>query len=389
MSNYSDSVKLVFPLIYQYLLTSSLQGKFFIVSWIILLNDVEPCESVIYFPEWLDGILNIYTESNTLLQNDIKKLLDLYLRSIADYHEKVDVSKIFDVLYLHVNSDRNSIFVLVIQVKLVSFDWILAFLELFKCQITPFIPIIYGVIYKHLVSPYPVSERCTRINAKLKTLACLADSQPFDFFLFADILKKSLRVKNNQVILSALDWYSILVDKFTRQIWPHVDHFFDSILDLLQQDSNVVKSSIFVLTTIANQIDVPKNYLTPFLKGIVETFLADDDLSLLKSQGPFIVENILNNLDGVKFFTEISKIIIETAKKDVIGLVVYHLNVMLLTMDQTSGFRTHLITSDKVRLAVTDRIGKCFRQCLKVGPIILHQLFPFAFYAVNIISHTK
>ncbi|KAJ8747719.1 hypothetical protein K2173_012669 [Erythroxylum novogranatense] len=316
----------------------------FLVGWITVLDSV-PDIDMLGFPDFLDGLFNMLSDSSHEIRQQADAALSEFLQEIKN-SPSVDYGRMAEILVQRAASPDEF-------TRLTAITWINEFVKLGGDQLVPYYADILGAILP-CISDKEEKIRVVARETNEELRAIKADpAEGFDVGAILSIARRQLQSEWEATRIEALHWISTLLNRHRVEVLCFLNDIFDTLLKALSDPSDEV---VLLVLEIHACIAKDPQHFRQLVVFLVHNFRVDN--SLLEKRGALIIRRLCVLLDAERVYRELSTILEGEANLDFASIMVQALNLILLTSSELSDLR------DLLKQSLVNSAGKNLFICL-------------------------
>eukprot|EP00111_Clytia_hemisphaerica_P021141 TCONS_00062279-protein len=360
------------PILRERIYTTNPHAKQFIVSWLSALDAVPELDLLVYLPEFLDGLFNIFRDKSGEIRKMCEFILGEFLKDIKKNHSTVNFAAMVNNLVHHSQSEDE-----IIQFTAVT--WLKEFVSLSGRTMLPFCALILSSILPCVSYDQPkqhIREVAKLVNNGLMKLITTEDdydvneketitkmASQIDLSRVVEVLTRQLSHKQIHTRIAVLRWVLQLHMKTPNRLFQHIEQLFPALVKTLSDPSDEVVlldlevladisassagpprsqgSTLYEVTNTPSQKHTLNSYFTKFMNNLLKIFSTDKNL--LEERGPFIIRHLCLLLNAQNIYCALAEIL--TQEKDDLkfaSIMVNNLNMILLTSSELFELRLKL-----------------------------------------------
>lgn len=271
----------------------------FLLSWISFFDSLPGVDLVSHLSHFLQGLLEIMTESTPEISVMVKNCLQDFLTDIkSDEIPESESNAILDILIPFLSSRFDS-------VKLMSLEFLLQIASIPTNYIASRLPALAQAILPSLgTSNVDVKQNALKANTLMTQIYMDLQSQ-LDVTELVKIVVDEILNENENTRVVALDWLLLLQKKSANERFILGNEAFHSLLKALMLSSSeeVIQRDLKLLAQISLSSD--GEYLPSFISNLLS--ILAQDTNLLEKRGNLLFRQLCLSLTAEKLFITISQ----------------------------------------------------------------------------------
>jgi vacuole morphology and inheritance protein 14 len=335
-----------------------------------VLNSVPDLDILEYLSELLGGLIDMLADNYKDIKQEVSALLNEFLTEIKDsfklifeqnhaededgsiavnqYHKAIPLGPLVEILVQKCQDVKAAVIC-----RLASLNWILEFIEIDHQYKKGFldsdslIPLHGNIMKGVLTCISDVEEKiCStaqKINQELLGVYKKVEiSGPNQIEVVEGIIKNSMvqyigssaSSYPEKTRIAALDWISTLLSKDMPVI---IDSLIQPLLETLSQEDSVVIVDLKILAKIAS---MNTSYFETILSRLIILFKTNDKFKDADCKKIISSLSVLLNAEAI--YRSIAQILLQESDPDFAGVMVWRLNIILLTCSELFELRATL-----------------------------------------------
>nr|PVC52131.1 HEAT repeat containing protein [Theileria orientalis] len=315
------------------------------ISWVVTLNSVPRIDMIEYLPKVFLGLSNMLTDTNKDVRNSAESCLNDFLAMFKKKYSGTQLmnDELFKVILLNCKRTEHAIKmpnvvwmkeISAIQPQIIHFRGFYQFLDF----------IIASMEDAHEEINKMASEANRLLYDNVNTVKSLSHVDQIAKALTQRILES----QNEQVILSVLDWFCLMLEISPGKMDSLCGFLSKSVVACFKQSHSqpIMEST---LKTFFMLISMGDKHFELLALELLELF--KNEKNLLEESGRVIVLNLCKQVGFERFYTIITNSMKLSNDTHFLNIMVHNLNWTLLTSVEAQEFRNALLTQEKRSLA--------------------------------------
>ncbi|KAK9271914.1 hypothetical protein L1049_002280 [Liquidambar formosana] len=301
----------------------------FLLCWIKVINGSPEIDMLSYLPDFLDGLLNMLSDSNHEVQHEAALRLSDFLQE-ADSSPSVDYVRVAKILVHKATSPDEF-------TRLTVITWINKFVKVGGENLVPHYADILGVILPCISDK---DERIRKVahqtNEELHAFRP-SPAEGLDIGAILSVAKRQLSSEREATQIQALHWIANLLARNRAEVLSFLDSIFDALLSTLSDPSTEV---VLLVLEVHACIARDPHHFHHLVVSLLHNFQIKN--SLLEKRGSLIICRLSVLLDAEKVYQEFATVLGAEVDLDFAYNMVQALNLILLTSSELCGLRVLL-----------------------------------------------
>ncbi|UKK01852.2 HEAT repeat containing protein [Theileria orientalis] len=319
------------------LITDMLANRIFVINPFI--------RHLIYLPKVFLGLSNMLTDTNKDVRNAAESCLNDFLNIFKKKYSRTQLinDELFKVILLNCKRTEH-------EIKMPNVVWMKE-ISAIQPQIIHFRG-FYQFLDFIIVSLEDVNEEINKMASEANRLL-YENVNTVKSLSHVDQISKALTQRilesqNEQVILSVLDWFCLMLEISPGKMDSLCGFLSKSVISCFKQSHSqpIMEST---LKTFFMLISMSDKHFEMLAVQLLELF--KNEKNLLEESGRVIVLNLCKQVGFERFYTIITNSMKLSNDSQFLNSMVHNLNWTLLTSTEAQEFRNELLTQEKRNLA--------------------------------------
>ena len=311
----------------------------FLVSWITVLHSVPDIEMVVYLPDFLDGLLNMLSDANREIRQQVDVALAEFLQDVKDSEGvSADYGRISAILVARAGSSDHT-------TRLKAITWINEVVGLAESDILPYFADVLGAILPCLShNEGRIRAMAVRTNEGLLGLDTTTVVERFDVSASVAVICRAASTSAEALTRKeALRWMAVLLERHRDGTLLCLEELTPAVLGATSDGNDLVaRESLNVLSAI---VAADGSRLRGLTTALLDKFRGSEGRQLLGRRGAFIIRGLSHFLGAESAFRELASILVDEADPQFAFDVVQALNLILITAPELMELRSLLQAS--------------------------------------------
>lgn len=378
-------VETFIPLLQKYIRRTNPYIRQLLVGWIVVLDSVPDINMLDWLPDFLDGLLNMLSDSNREIRQASDGCLNEFMREIRE-SKVVEFGPMVKILVNQAKSKER-------LNRLTTINWISQFINLGGDSLLPFYSDVLSTVSRCISDgEVEIRQVAEKTNDDLLDLV-KGSGKKFDLGPLLETIMIELCSDYVPTKMSSLRWVNMLLEKDPDEMKTHVDGLLPGLLKSLSDESDAV---VLLALQVLSRISLAPGEFSRVLVSLLDLF--SKDRRLLENRSGLVVRRLCVLLNARSVYMEISSALADQGRfqLEFVSTMVQTLNLILLTARELQELRDVLKGSFEKDADVEDmKVFATLFKCWCHNPVatfslcLLGQAYDLAFSLIKKFSSVE